>query len=1160
MIDVQRINREIQKELQQGKSLFQIAIGMEDETRLAILDYRAPEIVPYARVAAWFSDFFENSDGQDYLKSGGLEGQRKTANECWRKVFPEIELNNENFKSQCWLLDNKEKGRSSHLWAGLKQCLDLPRDSRFSIAAYDAPPKYLALLLNAYQRGESSGTDFAEFIETFENGVNPGTWHDRLYRACQEKFSDRANLGVYLQWSGGVSGGIGVGVDRLRGSCSSALYFDGRKIDTPSRNKFYPVPNGDIPIKVAFRGNKTFVVDPSPVGIYYRYVSDDGDPRHSWWKRVPSKDGVIPFSRDELLVCLKGDEFKVVSGVYDAAKLFVGEPFDFSYHKGHEEGRCRAIRITVEERPAKDVVIEIADGLCVKLAGRIPQIEILQGLSQELSAGDVAVCSGNCRIGMEDLDEELTCSWQMNDEDPDNAREVSLSAANLGDDLHHIKVVCRVFNANCKRIATLVRHLVWMPEHVAQKLVTCRDVRSPGWKIKLSEESDEVIRDRIRNRVRYYLEGPGGQREHVYARANGMSFWFAHGLEDWEVGVEPNQAKQFWSKSEAEDWYLCVPGNISSIDLKIDNSHIENPEHEPINGVWRIELDKLIGHTNSYVYDQNVRLQSLTCNDVPVVSFGDAPKSAFLCQDQNRKWGVYIPPSDRGKYKVVLYTDNTKDQHFMTPLVEHGLHAEKEPFHPLDNWVSTQISEDAVGELYLALMPDADEYQEQLILGHFLHPPCQVRVLRKKSESYADGQNLGLLKVIQSALTVPSGHVFAKSRLMVFSEPVPAEELASNWKTFAESGCVERLPEVLECMLKSDYNFLADARWYFGALKQLEAGVMCARGQQRVSRRVREAVRNVLLDNGDDEKGRMMRGVGCCPAIVAQAKLDTFEKLVKDDDEFKQREVTRLNSPNRTFNKLALFARVRRCDVESEITPIERFRRASLGTSDASCGEGLDELELDIEKAEGDEIWLGQTYFIKRDLPFSREISRVTSKVEDIWLIQRNCSGVSGRSPYKLKGFCLRDPKKYIRNNYGDFADSDALTCLNLTEEDGVSLASLGVLQNAFRDDSRRLRNGVGRVLSAVVDAVHEQLGWRDEFVVILAGLSVAVSLTLCRDHRPRDWKLAPDGEAGRCLLQLVRLFFLKKFHDGNPIYWRKLMREIVCDMHLLSYLNADII
>ncbi len=208
MIDVQQINRKIQKEVQQGKSLFQISFGLDEETRLAILYDDFPIFTPYARVAAWFSDFFENSNGRDYLQCSNLDEQNQSvAKECWQRVFPDLTLSPESFKSQCWLVDNKEKGRTSHLWAGLKQCLDLPRDSRFSIAAYDAPPKYLELLLSAYQRGEASGTDFAEFVEAFESGVNPGAWHDKLYRACQEKFSDRANLGVYLQWSGGISGG-----------------------------------------------------------------------------------------------------------------------------------------------------------------------------------------------------------------------------------------------------------------------------------------------------------------------------------------------------------------------------------------------------------------------------------------------------------------------------------------------------------------------------------------------------------------------------------------------------------------------------------------------------------------------------------------------------------------------------------------------------------------------------------------------------------------------------------------------------------------------------------------------------------------------------------------------------------------------------------------
>ncbi|MBQ7189076.1 MAG: hypothetical protein IJR99_06630 [Kiritimatiellae bacterium] len=48
-----------------------------------------PEFLPYARVATWFVDFFENSDGKDYLSASWNDDERRsdTPHQCWQAVF-----------------------------------------------------------------------------------------------------------------------------------------------------------------------------------------------------------------------------------------------------------------------------------------------------------------------------------------------------------------------------------------------------------------------------------------------------------------------------------------------------------------------------------------------------------------------------------------------------------------------------------------------------------------------------------------------------------------------------------------------------------------------------------------------------------------------------------------------------------------------------------------------------------------------------------------------------------------------------------------------------------------------------------------------------------------------------------------------------------------
>ena len=77
MKDIQKINSFIQNEMAGGKSLFQIALGLDDETRITIMDCKLPEFCPYARVASWFIDFFENSGGWNYRKASWNDDEIK---------------------------------------------------------------------------------------------------------------------------------------------------------------------------------------------------------------------------------------------------------------------------------------------------------------------------------------------------------------------------------------------------------------------------------------------------------------------------------------------------------------------------------------------------------------------------------------------------------------------------------------------------------------------------------------------------------------------------------------------------------------------------------------------------------------------------------------------------------------------------------------------------------------------------------------------------------------------------------------------------------------------------------------------------------------------------------------------------------------------------
>ena len=1116
---ISQIEAEIKAELSSGKSMFQVAIGLSEDDRVVILDCKTPEFFPCARVAAWFYDFFENSDGQDYRKSSWDDDAWRIANTCWRSVFPDVELSNDTFKSQCWLLDNKEKGRTSHLWSGIKKCLDLPPDNRFTVEAYDNPPKYMRHLLSAYQRGEASGTDFADFVEAFESGSGEGMWHQALYSACKEKFSDRANLGVYLHWSGGVSCGIGIGIDRIRGSRSSTLYFDGQRKDKPTRNKFYPIEG--VKTKVGFSGVKAMVISPAVEGVYYRYVSDMGDARSGWWKQVQS-DGVVPFSRDDLLVCCGDGKPCVSSGEFEGAVIEVGERFELRIRNNGEDRACTAFRIKVLERPLNDVVIRLSDERSIVLAGRVPRIVVSAGSVEGLTAGDLTVCAGDCSFGISGAAEGSYCQWRCNDADVGEGVGFKRKEAELGgDSLCHLKINCRIFNADGVRTATLVRHVVWIPLRIAEKLLTCEDVRVPGWRISKSSDKEEIIRDRIRNRVRYNLEAPNCERERIYAPAKGMFFWFARGLADWEEDCNYSEEKLFFVKGDVEGWHLCVPGNVETLEFKIDDKVVKNPESEPINGVWRIPLNKLILDDEGYVYNPDLSLQTLTCNGTIVASVGDAPKHASLCRNQERKWGVYIPESETTAYKAVLYTDNTLDRHFLEPLVVHSLKTDQggDPFHPLEDMFVELGKSDSVGEWHLALMPDTDAFPELLMLGRFLDAACQVRIVRPNTATYPPDQNLALLKVIQTQLKVPEGHVYAKSRLARYSEALKPNEIGGYWKAFADTGSVESLPDALTRMLKSDYNFLADPRWFFGALNQLLEGRRKKLGLERITSRVNEDVFKMLIDNGDGKED-MFKGLGCCSAILAQKTFESYAELVDARSRYVIREVSRLSSGARAIVNLGLVA--------------------------------------ELESPSGVDVRLAVLKTHQRSIELDRAFALMYDKRCNAWEIRHNRGGRA----VVADGFVFRcfsvDPKKFVRAHYGDFNDvSEAKSILT---DEGIGSEALDALKEQTCNMADYLRNGVGAAIRSVLAEVCARSdGWRDAGVVALCGMTIAVQNTVCREGEPMGWPLAKASDSYLTLVQLVRIFFRRKFEDGAPEMWRGLMREIVANMRLLAYLNVTV-
>ena len=1117
MKDVRQINDFIRSEMEGGKSLFQVALGLDDETRLAIMDCKLPEFLPYARLAAWFVDFFENSDGHNYLQSSWDDDGRRSdiPRQCWQSVFPDVELSEESFKSQCWLLDfNDERGSTSNLWRALKLCLDTPRDNRFIGESYDDAPDHLKLLCDAYQRGLASGKDFAEFVEALDCGNANGCWYEKLYDNCKLKFENRAHVDVYLHWSGGVSLGIGVGVDRIKGK-ASGLYFDRQKQGIPCREKFYPIYEK---ARVHYVGIRPFDVEPSLTGVYYRYNKSYKDPRYSWWKRIPV-DGVVPFDKDEVLVYLpeRVEVAEVISS--DGLEIAENEIVDMPVRqKDHSSSLNWFARLAIGRRPSKESFIEIPGVTRFKVAGASPQIMICRGECGDVSLDEGVVCCGECEFRVNGEDQDLNCEWKC--ENVSTCEDsLGLNADFFGDvGVRRLRISCRIRNER-----NLVKHVLWLHQDLVNNLKTGNEGVFKGWKMSKCLDGETLIKDRILGRLRYHLVGPGNEREEVFVQDSKFFFWFAQGFAEWEGDPVPCEGKVFPTKGETDEWFLCFPSDIAHLEFSLNGNRIEAPSAEAVDQIRRIRLADLTGSDDDFVYSKEVRSLTLQCNGHVVALLGEVPKKPRLCQNDNREWGIYLPPSKAGwgRYIVVLYTDNTNVPGFLNPNVKDTDTAkESDTFLSLQDYINEYVAADQVGELFLALMPGDKKYDTSLLSGVFLKGDCQVRRIRPRAERFADGQNLGLIKVVHSLLKdkIPEGHVYSKSRIAQYQDTLLCEEIPDYWNTFVNSGNVQGLGIAIYEMLCAGYNPLMEPEWFFHAREQLLNGVCKREGQKRITGRIREKVYLSLIDNGDDRNGRRRRGDGYCAALVGQEEIDAYANLAVADNAYRITERTRLA-------KVSLTA---------------------LGIQ-AVLDDGY-ERRFSIRNVDGQEVCLG---------PNNCSLHLNYVRRDQLWHLFSLQYGRQVREDHFRFSRFEMDVNEFMRVKYGEFKEHEHVQ--RLVENDGYGRDKFDAICSKIKDCCQFMRNGTGEIVSQIANALLEHGGYGDDALIVLIGLAISVRNSVCREEEPEGWTFKHGDECYETVNDVVRTLFERKVRDGEPIWWRKLMREIVAYMGIFSYLNVPI-
>lgn len=863
------------KDNQGEKSMFRIALEeLSPEEYSAIKDAQGPVGIAWARVAVWFYDFFLNGRGNNIINcSWNPHRERGVAEQVWNKVF-QTPLNRDVFLSQCWALNfqastSGTKGETSKIWSlGWKQLLNLGLKEWSDISNYDAPPAYLKILLENLDT--ATGRDFSEFVEDYLTGqADERKWYAPVFRAFQAYYCDGARFGEYLQWRGGaVPACMGVGVDHVRGNGES--WDLNRKLPHYPHNPragFYPLEGYEGTVK-HYHGRVEFTVSSQISGsVFYRCMSNPKDLRYHWWKRVPH-DGIIPAGRNEILVCF--DEQQAVNPQVEDDVAFESMPQSaLSYRIGNENHSCQAIRFFIKSRPARESKLQLTEEWSVRLAGKVPVMEVASGRTDFTTDKDVPICAGECRFRVSDLAEGGICKWDCSIDGQhvvvsEEIAEYTLDSRQLSPGFHEVRLTVRIEGSG---LAALYFHCLWLPQEVAVALKEGRDLPT-GWQQKRPENKKEIIEDRLRGRWRCELLPSDGGSKQLFLPATGTDYWFARGTAMGDDS-KMNEPKEFSCRGEAEDWNLILPGNLEAPLLEVAGGRVETQAEYFWNYVgepsrWRIPLKDLLEQAqHEYVHSDNPQRAEIQCNGKTVATFLDIPEKAVLCQDTYGRWGVYLPSNDNGHYAVVLYTDNTLNPHFPHAFCQYELTMDggRGRFYLLEDRISQIKREDSEGELLLALMPAGT----LLDLAGAIENHCPIRVVRSQgARDYGSDQDHDRLQRLHHRMARalrkhPSAQTVAvaNTRLARYQRPVTLEQARQNWEEFCSQGQLEELESELSGLLADGYNFLLDPHWYYNGARQLEEGLQAALGPRK---HVHKHVQDVLQ--------------GSCSVLIGQQALD----------------------------------------------------------------------------------------------------------------------------------------------------------------------------------------------------------------------------------------------------------------------------------------------
>ncbi len=1138
MDKLNELNKKIEAEVLEGRiSLFRVALASkyltDDESFRKELKESVWEL-PYLRIAYLFRDFYNNSDGRNYL-SLWKEGNCNKVDlpSIWKLVFGR-DVNQYEVKAKGWILFGECRGKTSDIWRAIKTCAAKKSEDgadRFDALSYanDEVPKQLRLILDDYQSGGISGAEFVSFIEAFTRKEGSAdSWMESLVNRAIEHFPSSIDFTAagYLHWDGQSStrADLILGIDHVRRVLSGRLRINDSvstiNITTGFRSIALLATN--LPsYNVRFMGVKE-CISSSLKGVYYRYQPNDSS-RRSWWIKV-RYDGTFPYKRDEILVVFDDD----AKGSFALGEGFLTDEIQETrvYCAGQ---RYLFVSARIKERPKSACRVMIGDQ-SISFAGMAPLIRVGTATAQSIWADDAVVVDMPTRIEVANIADGMSCRWSINgNEVPCSDTSLNLPSPKSGIGESRVKATISKDGRICQRLSINIFHI---PAEIARHIRE-GDKLPQGWSLEEAKDRKDCIALRVAGRCAKLLKGSNNVERQVLVEDHSCAWWIEKDMVQDLAEESFKKVSCFTRISELEEAYLCLPSDLEDAHLTVDEKDFPVNKWPPKDGVIRIPLEYIVGGSGDreFRYAGNVPELQFKLDGQLVGVVAAVPKAPTLCRQAGTdELGVFLPKRTRAwpeKFLVLAYRDTPTDSEIykipemLTPEMIEWKRDTGDQFVSIASALSDYLNIHSRGDVFVVLVNEShwNEYSCILANPFFLKADskCQILLVRKELDLYSEDE-LRVTRQLKSAwgedfVALPQGHPLKKLRIATFEGAMHYDECLSYWH--GVSGEPSMWKTAFRVMLDSGFNPLMEPDWFNQSVDQLIENVQKRREYKRATKGRKKEVLKVLLDNRDVKSDSFIQGEGLCAALVSRRQILRFAPFVPAEKEayFKNRELTMLDSLQISkFGFYGVFAsNTDNRDIRHSLSSAKNGKLVFSGS-----GSNVQE-RLEYDGGE----WMRTD---ERTRLLSLQAIALSAADSNPQIFEMMTSDIVEKERDWTKHHC--------------------------SSEEYSQLVNLGIrMSNSLSQEWTR------ELFAGTFEALHKK-GCCDTAVVRVLGLVICLQSVLADKDKNCELGLKADSPDYKLALRLTMSLFNRKYLDDDDILWREMMRFITKYLWLHTYLD----